>query len=293
VIVDAHQHVWDLSRASYPWLDAALAPIDRTMELDEIAPAMRRAGVTATVLVQAADNADDTANMLRVADTHPEVVGIVAWVPLDMPDRAGEALDAWRHDQRVTGVRTLLHARSDPDWVLRDDVDAGLTLLEARGLCFDYVTSSPTALAHIPMISARHPELAIVIDHLGKPPIGGTAKDRAVWRDLIAAAAENPSVSAKLSGLYAATGDLGDWSIDLVRPFVDDALEILGPTRLMVGGDWPISVLAGGYDRTWDALRLLTGELDAADRVAVLGGTATSVYRLDPALLAAALTRFV
>ena len=43
---------------------------------------------TRPMLVQAADNADDTANMLAVADRHPEVVGIVAWVPLEDPDAA-------------------------------------------------------------------------------------------------------------------------------------------------------------------------------------------------------------
>lgn len=282
MIVDAHQHVWNLARASYPWLDAQLAPIDRTIELDEALPSMRHAGVTATVLVQAADNAADTANMIRVADEHPEVVGIVAWVPLDEPDVAYRALSELRRDRRVIGVRTLLHAQADPHWVLRPEVDEGLTVLEEAGVSFDYVTGGPAALGHLPQLSARHPDLTIVIDHLGKPPVGGSAAERTEWRGLLAAAAENPRIAAKISGLYPATGALNAWTLDGIRPFVQDALELFGPERLMVGGDWPISMLAGGFGRTWDALRQLAGELDHVSRDALLGGSATAVYRLAP-----------
>lgn len=288
VIIDAHQHVWNLSRAEYPWLDAGMAPIDRTMELSEIEPAMREAGVGATVLVQAADNEADTANMLRVADEHPQVVGVVAWVPLDEPDRAAIALDGLRGDDRVVGVRALIHTYADPEWILRPEVDEGLGLLESRGLTFDFVVASPAALAVLPTVSARHPGLSIVVDHLGKPPVGGTDAERVVWRRLLEAAAANPRITAKVSGLYAASGRMGDWTLDAIRPFVDDSLEMFGAGRLMMGGDWPISVLAGGYERTWGALLALADELEPAEAAALLGETAAAVYAIAPARLAAA-----
>ena len=288
MIIDAHQHVWDLSRAEYPWLDAGAAPIDRTMELDEIVPAMRRVGVGATVLVQSADNEGDTANMLRVADAHPEVVAVVAWVPLDQPDRAAEMLARLRGDDRVVGIRALVHTNPDPQWILRPDVDEGLGLLEAQGVPFDYVVESPAALALLPELSERHPALSIVVDHLGKPPVGGTDAERVVWRRLLEAAAANPRITAKVSGLYAASGRMGDWTLDAIRPFVDDSLEMFGAGRLMMGGDWPISVLAGGYERTWGALLALADELEPAEAAALLGETAAAVYAIAPARLAAA-----
>jgi len=288
VIVDAHQHVWDLARADYDWLDEGSAPIDRTMELDEIATAMRRVGVGGTVLVQSADNEGDTANMLRVADAHREVVGVVAWVPLDAPERAASELDRLRRDDRVVGVRTLVHTRPDPGWILRPEVDEGLGVLESAGVPFDYVVSSPAALALLPELSERHPELSIVLDHLGKPPIGGPDTEHAAWRRLLAAAAANPRLTAKVSGLYASSGRMGDWTLDTIRPFVDDALDLFGASRLMIGGDWPISVLAGGYERTWDALLALAAELTPSEAARLLGETAVRVYSIAPARLAAA-----
>lgn len=91
-----------------------------------------------------------------------------------------------------------------------------------------------------------------------------------------------------MSGLYSASGALDSWTTDEVRPFVEDALELFGPDRLMYGGDWPISLLAGGYARTWEACLELLAPLDPDDRAAVLGGTAARFYRIDTTLLNAA-----
>ena len=90
MIVDAHLHVWDPTRAPYPWLTSALDPSDRTLLIDDIAADLDHAGVDRVVLVQAADNAADTELMRSEARRHPRrVAGIVAWLPLDEP-AAGE-----------------------------------------------------------------------------------------------------------------------------------------------------------------------------------------------------------
>jgi L-fuconolactonase len=136
----------------------------------------------------------------------------------------------------------------------------------------------------VPIISERHPRLRMVIDHLAKPPIGLQATQP--WDRLMAVAAENPRVYAKVSGLYSATPDPAAWTTELVRPFVDRALELFGVQRLMYGGDWPISVLAGGYTRVWNGLAPLFDALDETDREWMLGRAAAHFYRIDPARIA-------
>jgi L-fuconolactonase len=143
----------------------------------------------------------------------------------------------------------------------------------------------PRHLELVPIISERHPALSIVIDHLNKPPIG--QRDREPWWHLIAAAAENPRVYGKVSGLYPLEAPT-DWSADSVRPFVDRAVEVFGIHRLMYGGDWPISVLSGGYDRVWDGLSAIFADLDATDRARILGGTAAEFYGIPTQRLAKA-----
>jgi L-fuconolactonase len=284
VIIDSHLHVWNLRRAQYSWLGPALAPIDRTIEIDEVVGALARAGVDRVVLVQSADNEADTRNMLDVAAAHPGLVaGVVGWVPLDRPAAIAELLDEHRKAGPLVGVRNLIHDQPDPRWITRAATDEGLGVLEAENLPFDFVTSDHQALALIPGIGDRHPELRLVIDHLGKPPIGGSAEQRAAWRRLLADAAANPRVFAKVSGLYSAVGAPGSWTVDAVRPFVLDAVELFGADRLMFGGDWPISVTAGGYDRVAGALLSLVSELGCTARDEILGRTASTLYGLSAA----------
>jgi L-fuconolactonase len=282
-IIDAHQHVWDPSRADYDWLDSSLAPIDRVVEFGELRPSLERAGVTGTVLVQSADNDEDTALMLDVAAQNPEIVAVVAYVPLARPPEVATRLDSFRESSLVVGIRNLIHNIPDPEWLLRPDVDEGLGLLEEAGMTFDLVAVLPEHLALVPTLVERHPRLRIVIDHLAKPPIG--LDDRDPWWRLIAIAASSPTVFAKVSGLYSATADASAWTPERVRPYLDRALECFGPARLMYGGDWPISILAGGYDRVWDGLGVLFDELPAADRTDILGKTARDFYRIDPVRL--------
>ena len=284
-IIDAHQHVWDPARARYDWLGPELAPIDQEMTFAELKPSLMRAGVYATVLVQSADNDEDTALMLDVAVTNPEIVAVVAYAPLDRPAEVATRLETFHGNSLIVGVRNLIHNLPDPEWLLRPEVDEGLALLAAAGLSFDLVAILPQHLALVPTLVKRHPGLRIVIDHLAKPPIG--LADREPWWSLIAQAAASPTVYAKVSGLYSAAGDSGSWTPDAIRPYLHRALDCFGADRLMYGGDWPISVLSGGYDRVWDGLSELFGELPEADRARILGTTALEFYRIDPLRVAA------
>lgn len=283
-VIDAHQHVWDPARAEYSWLGPDLAPINQAMGFDRLLPHLEAAGVQLTVLVQSADNADDTALMRETAEQNPQVVGVVGYAPLGDPAAVADTVGGWRGDSAMVGVRTLIHNDPDPDWLLRSEVDESLSVLADAGLSFDVVAVLPRHLEVAAEVARRHPGLRLVIDHLGHPPIG--ASERQPWWDLIERVAEAPLVSAKVSGLYATVGGMGEWTTESIAPFFDRAMEVFGAERLMYGGDWPISELAGGYDRVWTGISPLFEVLSPAERERVLGGTAAEVYRLDPARVA-------
>lgn len=280
-VIDAHQHVWDPARAEYEWLGSELAPINRRMTFADVAAELRAARVDYTVLVQSADNAQDTELMRETAAINPQVVGIVGFAPLDDPEATATTLDSWRGDSRMVGVRNLIHTKSDPDWLLQPAVAESLSVLEDRGLVLDIPAVAPRHLEVVAILSQRHPFLRIVIDHLGKPPIGHASLER--WRGLLSTVAQNPLVHAKVSGLYPTTGDPAAWTTETIRPAFDRAVELFGPQRLLYGGDWPISVLAGGYTRVWAGLRPLFDSLSAEERQWILGRTAVHVYELDRA----------
>ena len=206
-VIDAHQHVWDPALAEYDWLGPELAPIDRAMTFEDVAPELRAAGVDLTVQVQSADNPEDTALMRASAAAHREVAGIVGFAPLDDAEGTASTLEAWNSDPLMVGVRNLIHNKPDPDWLLRPEVREALAVLEESGLALDVVAVLPRHLELVPILSERHPRLRMVIDHLAKPPIGLESSEP--WDSLIARAAENPLVYGKVSGLYSADGRHG------------------------------------------------------------------------------------
>lgn len=280
--VDAHLHCWDLDRAPYPWLGPELGSLYRTIDFPEVLPLLAATGVARTVLVQSDENTDDNQYLFEVAREHPEVAGVVAWLPLGAPDETAELLDGLLAHPKFCGVRVGINHVPDTDWLLRPEVDESLGLLEARGVPFDVVSVRRRHLELVPVLSERHPQLRMVIDHLSKPPI--KRDDPAYWepwRKNLARAAENPNVFAKVSGLFPARGDMADWTAADIRPTVDYALDHFGPDRLMFGSDWPIAELAGGYAKVWDELSSIFDELGPPAYAMIVARTACNFYGID------------
>ena len=276
-VVDAHQHFWDPARVSYPWLASAYPELDRPFGFDDLAPCLHASDVDATVLVQSEDDEADNELMMDIASRHAEIAGIVAWAPLDDPSALEATIALLRASGKLVGVRVLIHNRPDPDWLVRQDVQEGLAVLEKQGLTFDVVAVLARHLEHVPVIAERYPSLRLVIDHLAKPPIG---RDLTTWSELLTQAATCPNVFAKVSGLYPVQGDRHPWSVDDLRPAFAIALEIFGVDRLMFGSDWPICEVAGGYQRVMRALLELASDLTDDEQSALRGNTAIHCYGL-------------
>lgn len=289
-VIDAHQHFWDPTEGEYPWLTPDSPEIYRRFDFEDVAPSLARQSIDGTVLVQAADNDADTEFMFDIAAAHEQIVGVVGYVPLERPDRSVDRLAELQGRDTFVGIRNLIHDQPDPDWLLRADVAEGLRLLEQARVPFDLVAVLPRHLEHVDYLSEQFPGLDIVIDHLAKPPVN--TQNTEPWTTLIRRAATNPRVHAKVSGLYPAVGDGRSAQPTDLRPWVDVALDAFGPERLMIGSDWPISVLAGGYDAVWSNLvAVIQGYgADVADQV--LGRTAVRFYGLvDPTHLPGAAVR--
>jgi L-fuconolactonase len=280
LIVDSHQHFWDLERVEYPWLVPAYGPLYRTFAPAELEPQLRAAGVDRTVLVQSANSFEDTDSMLAHARGHEWIAAVVGWVPLEDPATAVRVLEErYLPDPRFRGVRHLNHEEKDPDWLVRPPVIEGLRVLEARGLVYEVVAVYPLHLGHVPALARACPDLRIVIDHLAKPPIA--SGELAAWAEDLRAAAAFPNVHAKLSGLNTAA-DWETWGAEDLVPAIGTALDAFGAERMMFGSDWPVAILAGDYAKVWSetnrALELLG--LGGRERSAILGDNAAALYRI-------------
>jgi L-fuconolactonase len=142
-------------------------------------------------------------------------------------------------------------------------------------LRFDALVKPAQLPALLPLLD-HHPDLAVVIDHAAKPDIAGGMWEP--WARSMRAAAVNPRVRCKLSGLVTEAGP--GWTIETLRPYFEFLVECFGAKRLMWGSDWPVVNLGGSYQR-WYAttVALMTG-LTPQERAAIMGGTARKFYGL-------------
>ena len=68
MIVDAHQHFWQLGRFEYPWLTSDLGILYRDYLPADLEPVLRENGVDATVLVQASNSVAESRWLLDLAE---------------------------------------------------------------------------------------------------------------------------------------------------------------------------------------------------------------------------------
>ena len=275
-MIDTHQHLWIISEREYSWLKPEYGVIYDDFGPELIEPQLAPAGVTGTVMVQSADTYADTFYMLDVAAKHKFVKGVVGWVPLNRPDEASAALDVLVKNPVFKGVRNLIHDYPDPKWILKPEVLEGIGHLASRNLVMDFVTVNTDHMSCLPVIAEKYPNLKIVIDHLSKPGIKN--KDWEPWASDMAKAAKYPNIYAKISGLNTASDY--NWSFKDWIPYVDHVVSIFGSNRVMLGGDWPVILLANDYQTVWKAQQDVIAHLSQDQQDDIKYRTATKFYSL-------------
>jgi L-fuconolactonase len=270
--IDAHHHVWTLARGDYSRLTPALAPIYRDYDMPDLAPHLAAAGITGTILVQAAPSEAETEFLLDVAEKADVVRGVVGWIDFDARDALAR-IAALAARNLLVGLRPMVQDIADDDWLLGPHLAPRFAAMAAHGLVFDALVL-PCHLPRLLHVVDRHEELQFVLDHFGKPRLA--TGEIADWRGDIALLAKRPNVVCKLSGL--ATEAAKDWQLADLRDAVEHALACFGPQRMLWGSDWPVVNLAGGYEKWLGAAEALLAGLSADEKAAVFGGNAARVY---------------
>lgn len=250
-IADTHIHIWDFKKADYTWLKGNTSVLNRTYSIEEIETERKEIGICAGILVQAANNFEDTDWMLHTASQHEWIKGVVGWLPLMNPDATVKALqNKYGKESYFKGVRHLIHDEPYTDWLLQEPVLVSLGILAEHNIPFDVVGVLPAHIETALKVAKKVPGLRMVFDHLNQPPIA-SGEQFGKWGELMIEAAQHPGFYMKISGMGTTSGKGEGWTSVDIQPYVEFALEYFGTDRCFCGGDWPVSLLAGSYTATW------------------------------------------
>ena len=282
MIVDCHQHFWQVGRFDYPWMSPEVELLCRDYLPPMLEPVLQRNGVGHTILVQASNSVAETRWLLELADQNSFIGGVVGWVDLKGDDVARQ-LDEFAARPKFKGVRHLVESEPTDDWLTHESVIRGLRELASRGLSYDLLVHT-RHLKHATAVVERCANLQFVVDHMAKPPIASGEIEE--WAQELKELATFPNVSCKLSGLVT-EANWTNWSVEDLRPYVETALEHFGPNRMMFGSDWPVCLLAASYDRVLKSFRTLLVDLSEEERDLIFSKNAAGFYRLQEEAIAA------
>jgi L-fuconolactonase len=280
-IVDAHIHLWDLTRYPVPWI-AGNPVLNQSYVLQDFKNQSAGLGVGTIVYVQAAWASEYSlleADYVTNLAAHDSLVqGMVAYAPLEYGEQVRSYLDALMiHGTFIKGVRRGLPSPSDTS-VDMERFIRGIQILPEYGLSFDILGKGTPHLDMAIKIAQSAPNTRLILDHLLKPFIKEHQFEP--WHTQMAQLASFPNVYAKISGL-ATEADLTSWTADDLKPYVDAAISLFGDDRVVFGGDWPPILTANStYARWVQTANDLTGSIGASGQRKLFADNARTFYRL-------------
>ena len=280
-MIDAHHHLWKLSRADYGWIgegrNPAVASIEHDYLVDDYQSLAAANGIIGSIAVQAAPTVDETRWLLEQANISDGLIrGVVGWIDMAQTDAPAMLHDLARHPL-LRGIRPMLQDIADVDWVLQPRLVPVLRAVMELDLSFDLLVR-PVHLKSALELLTRHPDLRSVVDHAGKPDIANSMWQP--WADDIRRIARETSACCKLSGL--ATEARAGWKPDDLRRYADHVLECFGAERILWGSDWPVMLLNADYSNWLAAAKRFMESQSAAERSAIFHDNAIRFYRLPP-----------
>jgi L-fuconolactonase len=171
-IIDSHIHLVDQERFGTPALKRDWTP-------DDLAASAKPYEIEGFVFVEVdvdmpqyldeADWVDDLASHDR------RVLGAVVCLPLERGAAIEPEMARIAKLKAIRGVRRLIQNQPDPDYVLKPGFLEAMRLMPKYNLSFDICVFHPQLPNALKMMRLC-PEVAFVLDHIGKPGIKGRSR---------------------------------------------------------------------------------------------------------------------
>lgn len=278
-IIDPHLHLFSLTKGRYDWLMPENAPhwsekaaIYRDVSEHEL----RQVSLAGYVHIEAGfDNARPwrEVNWLQGSCRLPvRFIGGINLLSMDFFTQ----LDALTANSEVVGVRDILDERAATLLQL-PVVRHRLGVLANRKLIFEAQLSltDSRAVAQLERVLSRYPDLKLVINHGGFPPMSSQGMNYQMrqWEQSVKRLSVYPHVAVKLSG-WEMMSETIDWN--RVSQVISTTLRYFGTNRVMMASNFPLITFRLPYTDYWQRI---PAHIPQASRDALLYANASRIYR--------------
>ena len=194
----------------------------------------------------------------------------------------------WHADERIHNVSAV------PNLLLDPRINEAVTVLNRMGLSLDCWLYHPQ-LDEIAQLADTHPELTIILNHVGSPILGGPYRGKAdevfqEWKAAIARVGERDNVYIKLGALpirmpsYEGDRSLPPGSEEVAvawRPWIETCIEVFGAERSMYESNFPVQKRWCSYQVCWNAFKRISAGASVGEKTDLFSGAAARAYRIE------------
>jgi predicted TIM-barrel fold metal-dependent hydrolase len=231
LIVDSQVHLWKASTPDRPWSPDARPQLPEPFTIERLVPMMDEAGVDRVVIVPPTLERYRLDYAQEAVQRYPGRFAIMGRIALDDPASAAR-IPTWKQQPGVLGVRlNLIGDRIK--WLTDGTADWLWPAAEKAGIPIMFLTTGRVSL--FGSIAERHPQLPLIIDHMGVA--SDTVKNRTVPDTIAqsAALAKYQNVSVKLSSAPLLSEE--SYPFRDVSPYIRRLFDAYGPRRCYWGTD--------------------------------------------------------
>jgi L-fuconolactonase len=167
--IDAHQHFWHYSPEAYHWISDHMSVLKRDFLPADLQPLLQANGYAGCIAVQASQTEEETEFLLKLAEQHDFIKGVVGWV--DLQDYSVKlTIKKWADHPKLCGFRHIIQDEPDDQFMLRPEFMRGVKALGAFNLPYDILIFEKHLPATLQFVSYL-PDMKLVVDHIAKPKI--------------------------------------------------------------------------------------------------------------------------
>ena len=225
LIVDAQVHIW--SSGTPVSIHRQVSSYTK----DELLRDMDAAGVSRVVLHPPSWDVRANEVAIEAARQHPDRLAILGFFDVSRTENR-RLIDTWKNQPGMLGLRFAFLRPGEENWLIDGTTDWLWPAAEKAGLPVGLLV--PNRAAAVGKIAAKHPNLRLLVDHMGRPR--GSVDD-AGFADLgdLLALANYPNVAIKATGAPSYSSDA--YPYRNIHQYLKQIFDAFGPTRMFWGTD--------------------------------------------------------
>ena len=230
MIVNSQIHVWKASTPERPWNPGAQAQMPEPFGYERLHTMMDEAGVDRVMLVPPSWEGERNDYAAEAVAKYPDRFGMMGRIHLDDP-KTHALVPTWKQQRNMFGIR-LAFTPTSAKWLTDGTADWFWPAAEKAGIPVMFLGGGMPNFARI---AERHPQLQLIIDHMGLSIAIAQADKREEAIDASVALAKYPNVSIKLSSAPAYSAEAYPYR-DML-PHIKRCFNSFGPRRCFWGTD--------------------------------------------------------